>query len=150
MVKYRPHRGALCDAMAEMRIFDSVEDMFHYIVEDWKAYGNPFDIGDLTITCDEGKDERINWKEGRYVCTRRMREKIFDTPQCIGMCSIESQNGDNNMMNPKLGISDNIKIMALIIETMMSSFVFLNIIFLLQALRESHVYYIKITLFRFF
>ena len=40
MVKYRPHRGALCDAMAEMRIFDSVEDMFHYIVEDWKAYGN--------------------------------------------------------------------------------------------------------------
>lgn len=77
MVKYRPHRGALCDAMAEMRIFDSVEDMFHYIVEDWKAYGNPFDIGDLTITCDEGKDERINWKEGRYVCTRRMREKIL-------------------------------------------------------------------------
>lgn len=90
MVKYRPHRGALCDAMAEMRIFDSVEDMFHYIVEDWKAYGNPFDVGDLTITCDEGKDERINWKEGRYVCTRRMQEKIFDTPQCIGMCSIES------------------------------------------------------------
>lgn len=28
MVKYRPHRGALCDAMAKMRIFDSVEDMF--------------------------------------------------------------------------------------------------------------------------
>ena len=44
MVKYRPHRGALCDAMAEMRIFDSVEDMFHYIVEDWKAYGNPSDM----------------------------------------------------------------------------------------------------------
>lgn len=95
MVKYRPHRGALCDAMAEMKIFDSVEDMFHYIVEDWKPYGNPFDVGDLTITCDEGKDERINWKEGRYVCTRRMREKVFDEPQCIGMCSIESQNGDN-------------------------------------------------------
>lgn len=58
--------------------------------EEKKAYGNPFNVGDLTITCDEGKDERINWKEGRYVCTRRMREKIFDTPQCIGMCSIES------------------------------------------------------------
>ena len=90
MVKYRPHRGALSDAMAEMKTFDSVEDMFRYIVEDWKVWGKPFDAGDLTITCDEGRDERIDWKECRYVCTRRMREKEFDEPQCIGMCSIES------------------------------------------------------------
>lgn len=87
MVKYRPHRGALSDAMAEMKTFDSVEEMFHYIVEERNGALN---IGDLTITCDEGSDERIDWKEGRYVCTRRYRQDKFDVPQCIGMCSIES------------------------------------------------------------
>ena len=40
MVRYRPHRGSLNDAMAEMRSFDSIEEMFHYIVEEWKVWGN--------------------------------------------------------------------------------------------------------------
>ena len=89
MVMYRPHRGSLNDAMAEMRSFDSIEEMFHYIVEEWKVWGDPFSIGDLVLTYDYGKDERIDWKECRYVCTRRMGEEKFRTPQCIGMCSIE-------------------------------------------------------------
>lgn len=29
MVRDRPHRGSLNDAMEEMRSFDSVEEMFH-------------------------------------------------------------------------------------------------------------------------
>lgn len=85
MVKYRPHRGALCDAMAEMRIFDSVEDMFHYVVEDWKAYGNPFDIGDLTITCDEGKDERITGKKADMSALDEC-EKRFLTRRSVLEC----------------------------------------------------------------
>lgn len=39
MVRYRPHRGSLNDAMSEMRSFDSIEEMFHYIVEEWKVWG---------------------------------------------------------------------------------------------------------------
>ena len=89
MVKYRPHRGSLSDAMAEMRTFNSVEEMFRYIVEEWGRWGNPFSIGDLVLTYDDGEDKRIAWKECRYVCTRRMGEEKFRTPQCIGMCSIE-------------------------------------------------------------
>lgn len=73
----------------EMRSFDSIEEMFHYIVEEWKVWGDPFSIGDLVLTYDYGKGERIDWKECRYVCTRRMGEEKFRTPQCIGMCSIE-------------------------------------------------------------
>ena len=50
---------------------------------------NLFDKSDLSVTKDLGKDNRIDWKETRYVCVRRMGDDICKTPQCIGMCSIE-------------------------------------------------------------
>lgn len=89
MVKYRPHKGTLDDAMLESKEFDSVEEMFKWIVEDWNKNIETFSISDLSITDDNGKDNRIDWKETRYVCTKRMGAEKYDVPQCIGMCSIE-------------------------------------------------------------
>lgn len=91
MVKYRPHRGSLSDAMKEEKQFESIEEMFKYIQEDWNNELEVFTISDLSLSEDKGKDERINWRETRHICVRRMGEEVYNTPQCIGMCSIESQ-----------------------------------------------------------
>lgn len=89
MIKYRPHKGSLEEAMSESKEFCSIEEMFKHIVEDWNKNIETFSIDDLSITDDMGKDDRINWKETRYVCTKRMGTETYDVPQCIGMCSIE-------------------------------------------------------------
>lgn len=91
MIKYRPHRGSLTDAMKEEMKFNSVDEMFRYIVEKWNKNIYIFEVEDLILSEDKGKDERIDWKETRHICTKRMGENIYNTPQCIGMCSIEAE-----------------------------------------------------------
>ena len=88
MIKYRPHRGLLTDAMAEMKTFDTIDEMFAFIVQDWSGC---FNKEDLSISDNIGKDNRIDWKETRYVCTKRVCSEFYETPQCIGMCSIEGE-----------------------------------------------------------
>ena len=84
MVKYRPHRGLLADAMREARVFATVDEMF-----EWIAGGGWCSPEDLSIGENRGKDPRIDWKETRYVCTKRMGSLEFEYAQCVGMCSIE-------------------------------------------------------------
>ncbi len=86
MIKFRPHRDGLSEAMNEMEIFDSKEDMFNTIVINWDGF---ISYEDLSISEDYGKDNRIDWKETRYVCTKRIGNETYDVPQCIGICSIE-------------------------------------------------------------
>lgn len=88
MVKYRPHRELLADAMREARLFATVEEMYEWIASE--GWCSP---EDLSISENRGKDSRIDWEETRYVCTKRMGTEVYDVPQCIGMCSIES--GEN-------------------------------------------------------
>lgn len=91
MVRYRPHRGSLLDAMAEAKNFNSIEEMFDYILDDWNksGFGYAFSKSDLSVSENLGADRRINWKECRYILTKRMGDKVYESPQCIGMCSIE-------------------------------------------------------------
>lgn len=91
MVKYRPHKGNIGEAVENTVEFESVEEMLSCIVKDWKNWSGKtvFEIGDLSLSEDKGKDERINWKETRYICTKRIGEEVYNIPQCIGMCSIE-------------------------------------------------------------
>lgn len=86
MVKYRPHKGLLADAMAEMKTFNTVDEMLEYIASKYSDY---LSKEDLSISDDLGKDHRIDWKETRYVCTKRFGSESYATPMCIGMCSIE-------------------------------------------------------------
>ena len=86
MIKYRPHRGSLENAMREMKTFNSKEEMFDYIVKDWGGF---ISYADLSITENIGRDKRIDWKECRHVCAKRINSETFKVPQCIGMCSIE-------------------------------------------------------------
>ena len=87
MFKYRPHRGALEDAMKEAKEFITMDQMFDYIVR-----SDPFHAlrkEDLSITENLGKDDRINWSETRNVLTKRYGKDVYDTPQAIGWCSME-------------------------------------------------------------
>ena len=90
MIKYRPHRAYLDESMELAKEFDSLDQMYDYIVKEWNAIeNNLFFFFFLSVSKDSYKDDRIDWKETRYVCTRRMGKDLYDTPQCIGMCSIE-------------------------------------------------------------
>ena len=87
MFKYRPHRGALEDAMKEAHEFITMDQMFDYIVR-----SDPFHAlrkEDLSITENLGKDDRIDWSETRNVLTKRYGKDVYDTPQAIGWCSME-------------------------------------------------------------
>ena len=88
IVKYRPQKGALADAMKEMKAFNSIDELFNYIVKKWKGYVS---YEDLSISEDLGKDNRTDWKETRYICTKRIGKEIYEIPQCIGICSIEDK-----------------------------------------------------------
>jgi hypothetical protein len=34
-------------------------------------------------------DDRINWHDTHYVCSKRFGNKKYETPQCIGMCATQ-------------------------------------------------------------
>lgn len=91
MVKYRPHKGNLGEAIEKTIEFKSIEEMFSHIVKEWENWNGKtvFEICDLSLSEDLGKDKRTDWKETRHVCTKRIGEDIYTIPQCIGMCSIE-------------------------------------------------------------
>ena len=90
MIKYRPNRSTLEEAMANAKEFDNLDKMYDYIIADWNNSDvKLFDKEDLSVSKDLGADRRIGWKETRYVCVKRMGSQIYEHPQCIGMCSIE-------------------------------------------------------------
>ena len=94
LIFYRPHRGSLTEALQESEIFTSVDEMFDFIVEH-QPFDDVFDKSDLSIGEDIGPDERIGWSETRYILTKRCCGKIYETPQCIGMCSFEKIKEEN-------------------------------------------------------
>lgn len=86
MIKYRPHTSLLNDALKKSKEFETIDDMYNYVISKWN---HEFSKDDLSISEPDIKDQRIDWKETRYICTKRIGKKQYDTPQCIGMCSIE-------------------------------------------------------------
>lgn len=90
MIVYRPHRGSLIAAMAEVKEFNNEQEMKEYIIEQWDHL---ISIDDIVIADDPHNDERIGWKDTRYVCTNKLGEddyiKKYGHPQCIGMCATD-------------------------------------------------------------
>lgn len=94
MIKYRPNRGSLQDAMKEAREFKSYEEMKRHILQEgavWNTDGiTMFDLEDIVIGDVLGDDERVEWKNVRMVCVKRYGGddyvKLYGCPQCIGWC----------------------------------------------------------------
>lgn len=91
MIIYRPHRGSLKDAMAEARVFQSVDEMKAWIVDSTMEVTGvlPFAEDDIVIGSDAVDDPRNGWRDTRYVCIKRFVTEEYDTPQCIGMCATD-------------------------------------------------------------
>ena len=75
MIKYRPHRGSLADAMLEYKEFDDIADMLKHIEQEFPYTAT----SRISITEDVGADTRINWNTTRYV---KANEFV------IGMCDL--------------------------------------------------------------
>ncbi len=92
MIKYRPHRGALADAMSEAREFETVEQMKEFVAASFCMDGckPAFGVEDIVIGEMLGDDKRIGWKNVRHVCVKRYMNddfmEIYGSPQCIGWC----------------------------------------------------------------
>lgn len=83
MVKFRPQRGSLLDAMSEYKEFNSIDEMYEFIAQ------SPYiDVENLSVSEIQGEDKRIGWKHWRYVCTKRVGVVRFEIPQCIGYCDL--------------------------------------------------------------
>ena len=90
MVKFRPHRGGLKEALAEAREFNTVEEMYQYIEDKEKDLLDYFEkhrnhlVGEdlchqrIYIDKEALYDERCGWNT-RYVCSYG---------NCIGMCDL--------------------------------------------------------------
>ena len=85
-VLYRPHRGSLEQSMADMEVFTTVDGMYNAIVSYWKGM---IDKSDLSVSrYGHGVDDRVGWHNLYVVCTARMGDDTYDTPQCIGFCNL--------------------------------------------------------------
>lgn len=89
-VLYRPPRSTLTEAMKELKTFDSLKELFEYLVEAHKVAGiTAFKTTDILIMY-ECYDARIDW-ETHTVCTRRYFDKRFKYPQCIGYITFKNK-----------------------------------------------------------
>ena len=89
MIKYRPHRGLLSEAMSEMKTFGTIDEMKSYIISQWDYFperGPCFGPVDIVIRELYMDDDRIGWKNVCHVCVKRLWNEIYESPQCIGMC----------------------------------------------------------------
>lgn len=91
-VLYRPQRGRLAEAMAEVKEFSSVDEMFKYLVKEHSIEGREaFEIDEIYIS-DYGYDHRIDWKTYLIAVTRYFNENYsekYHYPQAIGYCTFK-------------------------------------------------------------
>ena len=61
MIKYRPHRGMLEDAIKESREFPTLDDMFEHVVKEWNqsGFGQLFTKADLIVSESHVADKRV-------------------------------------------------------------------------------------------
>ena len=90
MILYRPHRGGLAESMAECRRFENIDQMKKHVVEEWSFDGYEMMAEDDIIIGEVlGDDNRVGWKNVRYVLTKRFGKDICAHPQCVGMCTLD-------------------------------------------------------------
>lgn len=85
---YRPNRRFYYEALDDAQIFVSESEMFDYVPNEFNdIIPGAVNKEDLSIGEDIGADKRTGWNNNHYVLTKRMHKYIYDTPQCISMCS---------------------------------------------------------------
>lgn len=91
-ILYRPQRSTLDEAMAEVKEFPSVDDMFKYLVEEHSIDGKRAFEKDEIYISDYGYDNRIKWKTYLISVTRYFGKNYaqkYHYPQAIGYCTFK-------------------------------------------------------------
>lgn len=86
-IKYRPLKESLNESIKAIKEFNTVEEMYEYIAQDWQGYIKTEDLSlsdPLTII-----DARIGWKNFRYVLTAAIGNQRYMNKQVIGYCELE-------------------------------------------------------------
>lgn len=91
MIKYRPQRGGLQEAMEQSKEFTDIADMLNYIAE---CSNGLIKAKNIVISYSNGEDDRIGWKSWRYVCVTEFGSEHYNIPQCIGMCDLGEIKGE--------------------------------------------------------
>lgn len=94
MIIYRPQRGFIYESMKEAKEFETIDDMKHHIVSEWNHGGDVlFTEDDIEISDESVNDERIKWRDLRYVCIKRIGDtnyvEKYDCASCIGFCATD-------------------------------------------------------------
>lgn len=90
MLIYRTHRGSLAEAMAEAKTFNSFDEIKEYVANKWNSVWGYQILNPDDIVLDEEfhNDDRIGWKDVRYLCTKKLGDEDYmeeyGNPQCIG------------------------------------------------------------------
>lgn len=93
MILYRPHRGSLDEAMAEMKTFDNIDDMKKHIIKELDIIDSDVDCcgpEDILFKGLDMDDHRIGWKNVHYVLIRRFYHKKYKYPQVVGQCTFDA------------------------------------------------------------
>lgn len=92
MIKYRPNMDILKYSLREEEIFDTVDDMLLFVFEHWRRVvafmgaKEPFRPDEITIGSAGTENRLTGWKEEHMVFVRRMTDRVFSNPMCIGFC----------------------------------------------------------------
>lgn len=90
MLIYRPHRSNLAEAMTEAKTFNSFDEIKEYVANKWNSVWewNILNPNDIVLDEESHDDDRIGWKNVRYLCIKRLGNEDYmeeyGNPQCIG------------------------------------------------------------------
>ena len=92
MIKFRPHREYLSEAMEEYREFDTVQEMCDYVKNKLEATWESNKVYKVYVDShDFGEDDRIGWKHYHHVkAVIFERDHVNEGLQCWmqGTCDI--------------------------------------------------------------
>lgn len=103
MIRYRPPRYTYEESIKEEKLFMTKDDLFEYILEEYNSI-RPIESPAMTkddllisepITENKILNDAIQWKETRYVLTKRFGNCEYSTPQAVGYCCIEEDSKDD-------------------------------------------------------
>lgn len=102
MFKYRPLRNTLEESINESKEFITMDQMFDFVVYEYKNMGIIIDKNDISISDVIGKDIYVtNWSEKRKLISSKINNQTYDIPQTLGYCSMEDCNLPEYMKRSK-------------------------------------------------
>ena len=93
MIKYRPNRKNISAAIKEETIFDSMDELIKFLhsryssVSQFIGSKRPFEAHEIIISESYWDETSITgWHNVHKICVKRLIDKAYHVPHCIGYC----------------------------------------------------------------